>query len=88
MPLEDFSGMTVRGKSIEAYKAEQVAEEKQQADVWKRLQMLEQLQKDLEALRKKHQELVFELRDFGMTLGLLQVDTTSGLLVKESEDGT
>ena len=85
MALEDLSGVTVVGVSAEAWFAERAKEDEQQADVWKRLQLLQQLQSDLEALRKKHQELVFELRDFGMTLGLLQVDATAELMT-ESDD--
>lgn len=85
MPLEDFAGMTVVGVSTEAWLRERAAEDQQKADVWKRLQQLEQLQKDLEALREKHQALAFELRDFGRTLGLAQLEATDDLM-KEPDD--
>lgn len=85
MPLEDLSGMTVLGKSTEAYLAERAEEEKRQADVWQRLQTLQQLQQDFEAVRRRHYELTNDLREFGRALGLLQVETVDEMM-KEPQD--
>lgn len=72
MPLEDLSGMTVLGKSTEAYLAERAEEERRQSELYHRLKQLNQLMVEFQRIRVEHDRLKEALDQFGRTLGLVE----------------
>lgn len=81
---EQFS-VLFKGKSADAYKAEQAEEERRSVDLYQRLMRLNELVSDFERLRAAHADLARDLREFGKALGLLHVETTDEVVKAESD---